>query len=78
MTVILPTDRLPRIEEEGAYAGLFVNGLLHIRTVERKPARRTIVTLGKTPTERTAVTRQLMEGNERSPWYKEITKDFYL
>jgi tRNA1Val (adenine37-N6)-methyltransferase len=78
LTLIIPTDYVPRVEGEGAYAHLFIHRLVHIRTVERKAPKRTLVALGKHPQPREVVTHVLMQGGERSPWYAEITKEFYL
>lgn len=78
LTLIIPTDYVPRIEAEGAYAHLFIHRLVHIRTVERKAPKRTLVALGKHPQPRETVTHVLMHDGNRSPWYAEITKEFYL
>lgn len=78
LTLIIPTTSLPRIEAESAFAHLFIHRLLHIRTVERKAPKRTIVFLGKHLQPLEVQTHALMQNGTRSPWYQDITKDFYL
>lgn len=77
-TIIIPTDSLKRIEEECAYANIFIKTRLFIRTTEKKLPKRVILALGKQHTEPKTVTHCLMENGERSAWYKDVCKDFYL
>lgn len=77
-TIIIPTDSMARIESECAYANLFIRRKMFIRTVERKMPKRVIVSFGKHRTETDVCTQCLMEHGERSAWYMDVCKDFYL
>lgn len=79
MTIIIPTDLLGRIEEECAFASLYIYKRLFIRTVERKAPKRVILSIAKHQPAETFVTTQcLMHNGARSEWYTKICKDFYL
>lgn len=79
MTLIIPTDSLSRIEEECAFASLFISKRIYIRTVERKPPKRVVVCIMKRrPAETTIATHCLMRNGERSEWYSNVCKEFYL
>lgn len=77
-TIIIPSDIMSRIESECAYANLFIRRKIFIRTVERKMPKRVLVSFGKQRTETEVCTQCLMEHGERSAWYNEVCKDFYL
>lgn len=77
-TIIIPTDCLGRIEEECAYNNLFINRKLFIKTVEKKLPKRVIITIGKRCIPQESSTQCLMENGQRSTWYNEVCKDFYL
>lgn len=77
-TIIIPTDCLGRIEEECAYNNLFVYKKIFIKTVERKLPKRVIVTISKHCATLNSSTQCLMENGQRSTWYEEVCKDFYL
>ncbi len=79
MTLIIPADRLQRIESESAYASLFITKRLFIRTVECKQPKRVILFLTKRqPVEPITQTECLMENGARSKWYSTVCRDFYL
>ncbi len=77
-TIIIPTDSMTRIESECAYANLFIKRKMFIRTVERKMPKRVLISFGKHSSETEVCTQCLMEHGERSAWYVDVCKDFYL
>lgn len=77
-TIIVPTDCLPRIEEECAYCNLFVVKKLFIKTTARKSPKRVIVTIGRHPSDIASSTQCLTEDGKKSTWYQDVCKDFYL
>lgn len=78
-SIVIPTDMLCRINEEAALAGFFVMKQLDIKTVERKQPKRTLLAFcKKRPSEVSHDCQVLMVDGQRSPWYSDITKDFYL
>lgn len=79
MSLIIPTDIIGRIEEESAYASLFITKRINIRTVERKSPKRIILQLRKKQVNEIEITTEtLMQQGKRSEWYENICKDFYL
>ena len=77
-TIIIPTNILGRIEEECAYNNLFINKRLFIKTVERKAAKRVILSISKHIAPTNTTTKCLMTEGHRSTWYEDICKNFYL
>lgn len=77
-TLIIPTDCLPRIEEECAYCNLFVVKKLFIKTTARKSPKRVIVTIGCHPSDIASSTQCLTEDGNKSAWYNDVCKEFYL
>jgi tRNA1Val (adenine37-N6)-methyltransferase len=78
LTIILPTSAIKRIEEECALNSLFIVKQLHIKTTERKQPKRTLLYIRQHPEPLVTISHILTEGGERSAWYADITKDFYL
>lgn len=78
LTIILPTSAVGRIEEECALNGLFIVKQLHIKTTERKQPKRTLLYIKQHPEPMVTLSKILTENGERSAWYADITKDFYL
>ena len=78
LTIIIPTLAVNRIEEECALYSLFIVRRLHIKTTENKQPKRTLLYIRHHPAPIVTSTHTLTEGGERSEWYAEITKDFYL
>ena len=79
LSVVIPFDCKTRLEDEAALAGLFKVRECAVKTTPRKPARRYLLAFRKHPQPL-----ELSEGiiettpGERSSWYQELTKDFYL
>ena len=78
LTLIIPTQAVPRIEEESAYNGLFIVSRLHIKTKSTKAPKRTLLYLRHHPSPPTTSEHVLMDNGQRSQWYAEVTRDFYL
>ena len=90
LTVIIPTDAVARMETECAYCSLRIVRRLHIKTVERKSPKRTIlyimklsngsrnIGVGATQESNSVETQCLMENGQRSKWYSAVCRDFYL
>lgn len=77
-TIILPTQAIARFEQECAYANLFITDRIDISTTPAKPPKRTIITIRRTPHPCQRQQQTLTAGGERTQWYNDITKDFYL
>lgn len=80
LSAIIPTDHLEEFSQEAFMRGMFLSRQYSIRTVERKPAKRTLAAFS---TSRPAVFDKqeviLMDKNgKRSEWYEELTREFYL
>ena len=90
LTLILPTSALSRIEEECAYASMFIVKKIYIRTTEKKVPKRVVIYIRKHPAPIESETQTLMIQNptvncklstvysKRSPWYEALTETFYL
>ena len=78
-SVVIPFDCKALLESEAALAGLFKVRECAVKTTPKKQPRRYLLAFRKLPGEL-----ELTEGiieiapNVRSPWYQELTKDFYL
>ena len=79
LSLVIPFDCKPRLEQEAALAGFFKTRECAVKTTPRKQPRRYLLAFRKHPCEL-----ELSEGiiemqpGVRSPWYQELTKDFYL
>ncbi len=79
LSIIIPTDYLAKVEQECAFASMFISQRVFIRTTQRKQPKRILLAITKTRRQdATSSTVDLMNGNERSEWYQELTKEFYL
>ena len=79
LSVIIPVEMFVRYEEEAAIHGFFVSRLCRVKTVERKPAKRIMVTFTVTAPLTTEVEEHVLmdaDGN-RSEWYRHLTEKFY-
>ena len=78
LTLIIPFSAIQRMEEECAFHNLFIVKRILIKTTEKKSPKRTLLYLRQHPAPPMTSERVLMENGQRSQWYAEITKDFYL
>lgn len=72
-SVIVPFDYKQRMEDEATFVGFFPHRVTGVRTVERKPSRRYLLSFVKHPVEREHEI--ITIGDER---YQALTGDFYL
>lgn len=79
LSIIIPTDQSAVFLRESSIAGFFIHKKTLIKTTEKKTAKRMLVTFGKHQTDSyQEECHVLMEGGDRSAWYKTLTEDFYL
>lgn len=78
LTIIIPADLVVRVEEESGKTSLFIVRCTYIKTTERKKAKRAVLMLAKSNRKEETQTYSLMENGERTPWFKQLTSDFYL
>lgn len=79
LSVVLPADSRSEAEAEAALAGLCLERRTLVRTTARKPPKRVLLAFSPTPPPTLAdETVTLQDGNDRSPWYARLTRDFYL
>lgn len=73
LSVVVPFDYKKRMEDEATFVGFFPHKILGVRTVEKRPAKRYLLSFVKHPIE---VEHHIITiGDEE---YREMTKDFYL
>jgi len=79
-SVVIPSDCKARLESEAVLAGFFKVRECAVKTTPRKAARRYLLAFRKHSAEQVVVEEGIIETapNERSFWYRELTKDFYL
>ena len=73
LSVVVPFDYRQRMENEAVFCGFFPCRVCGVKTVERKPVRRFLLSFRKTPCP--CVTEELTIGDAR---YQELTQEFYL
>ena len=78
-SVVIPFDCKQRLEQEAALAGFFKVRECAVKTTPAKPPRRFLLAFRKHSCELERSTGIIeMQPGVRSPWYQELTKDFYL
>ena len=79
LSVVIPFDCKARLESEAALAGLSKCRECSVRTTPRKAPRRYLLAFRKHPAELETADGVIETApGERSVWYHELTKDFYL
>lgn len=78
ITLIVPASVLSRIEEECAYANMFITKKIFICTKENKKPKRVVVYIRKHSEPVVSETQVLTTDGSRSAWYQDVTKNFYL
>ncbi|MDD7273884.1 MAG: methyltransferase [Prevotella sp.] len=79
LSIIIPTDQLKMIETEASIYGFFISQMVHIKTKNNKPSKRLLMQFKKHPSPIIQQEVSLINAsNERSEWYTELTKDFYI
>lgn len=79
-SVIIPNDSFQQLESEAHLAGFFLSRVYGVRTITGKPVKRYMIELRKHPDKELVKNDVLIEDspNNRSDWYRELTKDFYI
>lgn len=80
LTIVAPADATDELEAEAALRGLYIKERARVKTVERKPPKRVLLTFSPTRPATLADTTVTLQaaGGARSPWYSALTRDFYL
>ena len=78
-SLVIPSEGKADMEAEAAIAGLFKSRECAVKTTPSKPPRRYLMAFRKHPC-KVEMTEGVIETapKVRSPWYEELTKDFYL
>lgn len=80
-SVVVPAEAAESLMFEAALKRFFLVRRCFVKTVERKPPRRLLLTFARHPaTEGMEDATQLLQTptGERSPWYGELTREFYV
>lgn len=80
ISAIIPSDGMESFSQEAFMRGMFQTRLCMIKTVERKPAKRCLVSFSKSrpKTYDKACVVLIDKDGKRSDWYELATRDFYL
>ncbi len=80
LSLVIPADCKSRLVSEALLAGLFLYRECAVKTTPRKPARRYLLAFRKNSPDEFQHSEGIIElaPNIRSPWYQELTRDFYL
>lgn len=78
LSLILPCERINSFKRLAASFSLFPFRVLNIKTSANKTAKRSIIELSKQRSTIEEQTLVLMQNGERSPEYRQLTRDFYL
>lgn len=78
-SLVLPVESYRILEPEAILNGFSVIKKVLVKTTPSKQPKRILVELGKVPDEYFSTTEYLQDSSgNKSEWYKEITKEFYL
>lgn len=79
-SIVVPTENNDAIESAAAFAGFLISRICMIKTTPNKLPKRQLIELRKTRTEDLDFKEVILEEvhNQRSEWYYELTKEFYL
>ena len=79
-SVIIPSDYRSRMESEALLRGFFISRVCSIQTTPSKPPKRYMIEFSKHPVNKmyTEIGILNISPQERSPWYQQLTKDFYI
>lgn len=79
-SIVIPTENNDAIETAAALAGFMISRICMIKTTPNKLPKRQLIEFRKTKIENIDFTEEILEmiPNQRSVWYHELTKDFYI
>ena len=78
LSVVLPTDVMAAFEAAVADKGFAVARQCLVKTSNRRPAKRCLLTFCRSRATAETSVECLADGAGRSEWYSELTRDFYL
>lgn len=79
-SIIIPTDNNNIIETSAAYAGLFITRICKIKTTPNKLPKRQLIEFRLHQADDFSISEVFLHDfpNQRSVWYYELTKEFYI
>lgn len=80
LSIVAPEQARAQLEAEAALRGLYIYVRARVKTVSRKPPKRVLLAFTNTQPpalQDETVVLQAADGS-RSPWYAQLTRDFYL
>lgn len=80
ISIVIPTENNDIIESAATFAGLFITRLCLIKTTPNKLPKRQLIEFSKQQNQKIDFKEEILEmiPNQRSVWYHELTKDFYI
>lgn len=80
LSIVIPSDYLNNIENAAAFEHLFIRRICQIKTTPNKLPKRLLIEIAKQPLDTVNFTEEVLEilPGQRSGWYHELTKDFYI
>lgn len=79
-SIVIPTENNDTIESAAAFAGLMISRICLIKTTPNKFPKRQLMEFRKQRSNDVDFKEEILQmiPNERSVWYRELTKDFYI
>ena len=79
-SIVIPTENNDAIESAAALAGFIISRICMIKTTPNKLPKRQLIEFRNTSVENLDFREEILETipNQRSDWYRELTKDFYI
>ena len=79
-SIVIPTENNDTIESAAAFAGLMISRICLIKTTPNKFPKRQLMEFRKQRSNNVDFKEEILQmiPNERSVWYRELTKDFYI
>ena len=79
-SIIIPTENNDAIESAAALAGFIISRICMIKTIPNKLPKRQLMEFRKNRIDNFEFKEEVLEiiHNQRSEWYHELTKDFYI
>lgn len=79
-SIVIPTENNDDVESAATFAGLFITRTCLIKTTPTKLPKRQLMEFRKQRSDEIDFKEEILEmfPNQRSVWYRELTKDFYI
>ena len=79
-SIVVPTENNDAIESASALAGFMISRICMIKTTPNKLPKRQLIEFRKNRIDRIDFCEEILEifPNQRSDWYYELTRDFYI